>query len=425
MKTLIKNALIIPMRSEGEYFSGDILIKDEKIEKIGKNITDTNADIIDASSYIALPAFINAHTHLAMGLMRNYKDDKENLEAWLSEIFPIEDKLNEEDVLISSRLGIIELIKGGSTTFADMYFFAHETIRAVKEAGINALVGLTFFGDENESRKRISERYPLMKKEKGEYERISFAMAPHAVYTTTKESYRIAKEEAEKENAIVHTHLSETTKAAENCLNERGVGPLFYLESIGALSSNMILAHGVHLTDAELEIVKEKGISVVNNPTSNMKLTSGALDVKHLLKMGINVALGTDGASSNNNLNMLEEMHVAALSASLKAKAPIKPYDVIKMATINGAKALGISKRLGTLEEGKDADIILLSTEGAHMNPLNDPFSAIVYSAQSEDIKAVFSAGKMLLKDRKITYTDEKKIIEDVKSSWSDILRRQ
>ena len=425
MRTHIKNALIIPMKNDGEFFRGDILIEDGKITYIGES-RDLDADeIVDAEKRIALPAFVNAHTHLAMVLMRNYKDDKENLQEWLSEIFPIEDKLNGDDILKASRLGIAELIKGGTTTFADMYFLAHETAKAVKEAGINASIGLTLFGDEAESEERYAVRFPLMCKEQEDYDRIVFNIAAHAIYTTTKESYLKAKEIAENHGIIINTHVSETRKEVDDCIKKNGTTPLLYLERIGALSrNNMILAHGVHLTDEELAIVKEYGLSVINNPSSNMKLTSGALDVMKLMEMGINVALGTDGASSNNNLNMLEEMHVAALSAALKALKPMKAYDVLKMATINGAKALHLDDRLGTLEEGKDADLILISTEGENMNPLNDPFSAIVYSASSEDIRTVFSKGRKVLDERRITYADEKKMIEDVNAAWLDILRR-
>ena len=422
---MIKNALVIPMKNDGEFFYGDILIKNGKIAEVGEKIDFPADETIDAEGAIALPAFINAHTHLAMILMRNYKDDKENLQEWLSEIFPIEDKLEADDIFKASRAGVAELIKGGCTTFADMYFFAEETGKAVMEAGINASLGLTIFGDGEETERRYLERLPKMKKNAESYGRITFTIAPHAIYTTEKDSYKKSKEYAEKEGFVVHTHLSETKKEVDDSLAENGKSPLIYLKEIGALSrNNMILAHGVHLTDEELEVVKEYGLSVINNPSSNMKLTSGALDVEKLIEMGINVALGTDGASSNNNLNMLEEMHVAALSASLRGGKPIKAYDILKMATINGAKALSLESRLGTIESGKDADIILISTKGLNMNPLNNPFSAIVYSASSEDITTVFSNGVKVLDDRKITYADESEIIKDVNAAWSAVTRR-
>ncbi len=425
MRTLIKNALIIPMKNDEEYFRGDVLIEEDKIAYVGES-RDIDADVvIDAQHRILMPALINAHTHLAMILMRNYKDDKENLQQWLSEIFPIEDKLNADDILKASRLGIAELIKGGCTTFCDMYFYAEETAKAVREAGINASLGLTLFGDVEDTNDRYEKRLPRLEAACSCYPRISINVGPHAIYTCSKETYQSAKEFSEKNGFVINTHMSETEKEVSDSLSENGTTPLSYLKGIDAISNgNMILAHGVHLTDEELETVKECGLSVVNNPSSNMKLTSGALDVEKLLGMGINVALGTDGASSNNNLNMLEEMHVAALSANLKGGKPIKPYDILKMATINGAKALNAEERLGTIEVGKEADLILISTESENMNPLNSPFSALVYSASSEDIKTVFSAGKIVLDDRKITYADEKEIIRDVNSAWADILRR-
>ena len=256
MKTLIKNAIVIPMVNDEEFFHGDILIEDGLIKEVGENITAKADEVIDADGSIALPSLINVHTHLAMILMRNYKDDKENLQEWLSEIFPIEDKLTRDDVLKASRLGVAELIKGGCTTFADMYFFAEETAKAVIEAGINASLGLTIFGDAKESERRYIERLPKMKETASEYGRISFTIAPHAIYTTTKESYQKSKEYAEKENFVLHTHISETKKEVEDSLKENGCTPLVYLEKINALSkNNMLLAHGVHLTEEELDFI--------------------------------------------------------------------------------------------------------------------------------------------------------------------------
>ena len=425
MKTLVKNALIIPMTEKNLSFVGDILIDGEKLAYVGKT-KDLEADrIIDAKGKIALPSLINAHTHLAMILMRNYKDGLENLQAWLSEIFPIEDKLNGDDILKASRLGAAELIRSGCTCFADMYFFADQTIQAAKEAGIRAIVGQTLFGDIEDTEKRISDRMPAILDKIGNDDRYRVDFAPHAIYTCTKETYQKAFEMARKTGCMMHTHLSETEKEVEDSVKETGLTPLEYLKSIGCDNVRGYIAHGVWLTDKEIWLLKDMGLSVVHNPSSNAKLASGTLDVAKLMKAGINVALGTDGASSNNNLNMLEEMHVAALMAATINKKPalVSAYDIISMATINGAKALGLDNRIGTLEEGKDADFMLM-TPGINMKPMNDPFSAIVYSADEENITSLWCRGNCLMENRKLLTLDEDKIISDVEECWNDIKRR-
>ncbi len=426
MKTLIKNVLIIPMTERNLSFRGCVLIDGERLSYVGKERDFEADEIVDGGNHIALPSFVNAHTHLAMVLMRNYKDGLANLQAWLSEIFPIEDKLNGDDVLKASRLGAAELIRSGCTCFADMYFFAEETIRAAREAGIRAVVGQTLFGDLADTEKRLAERLPQIQEAVGGDDMYRIDFAPHAIYTCTEETYQKAARMANAAGCMMHTHLSETEKEVRDCLERTGKTPLQYLKSIGGLSEKGYLAHGVWLTGEEVDILADMDFSVVHNPSSNAKLASGTLDVSKLLKAGVNVALGTDGASSNNNLNMLEEMHVAAMMAATVNRTPslVSAYDIISMATINGAKALGLDGRIGTLEEGKDADLMLIDTKKVNMRPLNDPFSAIVYSASEEDIDNVWCRGRRLMEGRRLLTLDEEKIIGDVESCWEDIRRR-
>lgn len=423
MKTLIKNVLIIPMTEKNLSFQGCILIDGDRLAYVGKERDFEADEVVDGKNHIALPSFVNAHTHLAMVLMRNYKDGLENLQAWLSEIFPIEDKLNGDDVLKASRLGAAELIRSGCTCFADMYFFAEETVRASREAGIRAVVGQTLFGDLADTEKRLSERLPQIREAVGDDDMFRMDLAPHAIYTCTGETYRKAAIVAQEEGCMMHTHLSETEKEVTDCLERTGKTPLKYLKSIGGLPTKGYLAHCVWLTDEEVDLLAKMDFSVVHNPSSNAKLASGTLDVSKLLKAGVNVALGTDGASSNNNLNMLEEMHVAALMAATVNRTPslVSAYDIISMATINGAKALGLDSRIGTLEVGKEADLMLIDTEKVNMRPLNDPFSAIVYSASEEDIDSLWCRGRRLMENRMLLTLDEEKIIGDVGICWEDI----
>lgn len=426
MTILIENALIIPMTGKGKEKKGSILIEDGKITEIGE-IGCVKCDRrIDAERMIALPGLVNAHTHLSMGLMRNYKDSSPNLQEWLSEIFPIEDKLNGNDIYQASRLGIVELIKSGCTCFEDMYFQSENTARAVKEAGIRGVLGLTLFGDGKETERRFSELLPKVLEEAGSCGKIRVDIAPHAIYTCTADTYRLAREKADQMHTLLNTHISETKKEVEDSLKEFGKTPLSYLDSLGVLSGPTLLAHGVHLTDEELEVAREKKASVVHNPSSNAKLASGTLDVPKLIEKGVNVSLGTDGASSNNNLDMMEEMHVTALIQTSHNLTPMKltPYEILEMATAKGAKALMLDEKIGTLEEGKDADLILIRTDRANMTPLNDPYSALVYSASSEDVDTVISGGQVLMENRELTTLDEEEITRKVNEAWSDILKR-
>ena len=253
MTTLIKNALIIPMTKRNFFFTGDILIKDGKIARAEKNIEEKADEVIDASSMIALPSFVNAHTHLSMVLMRNYKDTCENLQAWLSEIFPIEDKLNDEDIYQSSRLGCAELIDSGCTVFADMYFNAWETVKAVKEAGIRGIIGQTFMNDGNDAEWRIKNLSPRILEAIGDDDMFRLDAAVHAVYTATPDCYRVAAEWVKERGVYLNTHLSETKKENDDCMKTYGMSPAALIESTGAFSVPAYAAHSVYLSDEDME----------------------------------------------------------------------------------------------------------------------------------------------------------------------------
>lgn len=426
MKTLLKNATIIPMTKDEYFFQGDILIEDEKISYIGPNYDGAYDDIKDASSFIALPGFVNSHTHLSMTLMRNYKDSQENLQAWLSEIFPIEDKLNEDDIYYGSLNGIAELIKGGTTTFADMYFQQWKTVEAVIESGIRACIGQTFFGSVDDTNNRIENNYPKIVKQANNNELITIHAAPHAIYTCTKETYKRVIEFSKENNMYINTHLSETQKEVDDCIKQTGLRPVHYLDSIGVFSRPTYVAHGIYFDDSELEILKKRNVSVVHNPSSNCKLASGICPIGHYHNMGINVALGTDGASSNNNLSMIKEMRLAAMLSTVSTMKPASttPYQILKMATINGAKALGLDDKIGTLEVGKEADIVLINKNISEMTPLNNIFSALVFSLPDRAIDSVFCRGKQLLSNGKLLTINEDEVIKNLNRQWEDLLRR-
>ncbi len=420
MTTVIRNATIIPMTEKGLLFHGDVSIKDGKIHRIG-TVEEKGTEEIDGSGMIAMPSFVNCHTHAAMVLMRNFKDGKANLQDWLAEIFRIEDKLEDGDIYWASKIAAAEMIESGCTAAADMYFNGWNTIRAFKEAGIRGIIGMTFFGDGKETEQRLQTLPQRLDEEAAGSDLIRIDAAPHAIYTCTRETYEAAADWALGRGAMVHTHLSETRKEVEDSLRESGMTPLEYLDSFGFFRAPAYLAHCVHLTDSEIERLGEiRSASVVHNPASNLKLASGYAPVAKMRESGINVAIGTDGASSNNNLSMIKDIGLAALLAQPKLSA----YDILSMATRDGAKALGLDSRIGTLEEGKDADLILVDTHQVNETPLNDPFSALAFSTDRKNIDTVFCKGRKLLEHGRLLTIDKEEAIAKANEQWEALLRR-
>ncbi len=427
MKTLIRNGLVIPMTGKNDIRKADILIENNKISQIKDSVEGKFDKIIDADGSFILPSFVNAHTHLAMELMRNFKDDRENLQDWLSEIWPIEAKLNDRDIYWASKLGIAELIRSGCTTFADMYYHAWETAKACRESGIRGILGVAIIGDGKVAEKNFKEDATRIKDAADGYENIRIDAAPHAIYTCSDDAYVIAAEWAAENGALLNTHLSETQKEVDDCIRTKGERPVSYLNRLGIFDRvKTYLAHGVFFDDAELEILRKKDVSIVHNPSSNAKLASGIAPIAKYRTNGMNIALGTDGASSNNNLNMINEMRLASMLSSVSTGKPsaLSCYDVIRMATADGAKALGLDTRIGTLEEGKEADLLVMNMKKVNTCPVNDPYSAIVFSSDARNIEYVFSSGEMLLKKGTLTTLDEDEIMKNVTMQWNDILRR-
>lgn len=423
MKTLLKNLTILTMLNDS-FFLGDIGIEDKKIAFVGSN-PSFKADIIyDMSGKVALPGLVNGHTHLAMTLLRNYKDTQPTLQAWLNEIFPIENKLTDKEIYIGSLAGLAELIKSGCTTYTDMYFNADQTIKASLEAGVRSVQGLTFFGDGTEAKRRIRENYPKMKKAIGSSDLVRTDAAVHSIYTCTKECYQIAQQWAKDNNSMVNTHLSETFKEVEDSIKDFSLTPVKYLESLHFFDAPSYLAHGVFIQDEEIAILKEHNVSIIHNPSSNCKLASGIAPIAKYKLNGLNIALGTDGASSNNNLSLLKEMNLANLISTVTTKNPmaLTPYEILKMATINGAKALGLEDRIGSLEEGKEADITILDLDRVNTTPVNNPFSAIVFSADTSNVDTVFCQGRCLLKNGKLQTLDEKVIVKNLKTAVDKVI---
>ncbi|MBR2282179.1 MAG: amidohydrolase [Spirochaetales bacterium] len=428
MNTVIEHATILPMTGEDSLFTGDICISGSEISYIGPKAPAScyPAEVIDGTGYAVLPSFINAHTHASMVLMRNYKDDERNLQDWLKQVWAIEDKLNEKDIRISSDLAMAEMIRSGITAFADMYFMQWETAQSAIDAGIRADIGLTLFGDEAETRHRIKDMLPgLMKFTENDL--VNVSIAPHAIYTVTGESYRYGADAAKDLGLKLHTHISETRLEVDNCIAENGKTPVSYLESLGFFKAKSILAHGVHVTDDEMQILRQHDTTIVHCPSSNSKLGSGVARVRDLREAGVKLAFGTDGASSNNSLNMVKEINLGCMLAAATTldTSALKPYEALKMATIGGAQALGLDNLVGTLEQGKKADLIMVDMGSISNTPTNNVYSALVYSSTSEDIRNVFCNGEMLMKDRRLLTINERWTKERTRRTWADLRSRK
>lgn len=416
MNILIRDTNILTMESE-EIIKGNIGIVDSEIVFCGVTPDEFIPDeVIDGEGTITMPGLINAHTHAAMSLMRNYADDLP-FWPWLTEkIWPIEEKLTGDHVYHGTMLSIVEMIRSGITTFADMYMFMDEVAKAVDITGIRANLsrGITGSGSAEEGLIKLKESEEFFKKYNNSSDgRIKVDLGPHAPYTCDKEYLLHVIELAKKTDARLHIHLSESKKEVEDSYETHGMSPIQYMNEIGLFECSTMAAHCVHIDEKDIAILKEKNVSVLNNPGSNMKLANGFSPVEKLIDAGVNVALGTDGSSSNNNLNMFEEMNYASLvnKATTLEPTAVPAFKALQMATINGAKALGIEDKVGTITPGKKADLIMIDIEKAHFYPKYNLISSLVYSAQASDVMNVIIDGNVVMQDYKITTVNEREIL--------------
>lgn len=374
------------------------------------------------SSHAIMPGFINCHTHLAMNAFRGLADDLELMD-WLNNyIWPAEGQwVSEELVYDHSLLAMAEMLRCGTTCFNDMYFFLGATARAAELSGMRAHIGMTIIDvptawaktPEDYFTKAI-EFYQRYK----HHERITPTLAPHSTYTVSRENLIKVKGLADEYQLKTNIHLQEAPSEIENSLAKYKKRPLARLDEIGLVSPNLIAIHMTQLDDSDFAILEKAKPSIVHCPESNMKLVSGACPVDKLNKLGINVALGTDGAASNNDLDMISEMRSAAFLGKMTANDPkaLSADTALKMATIHGAKALGIDHLTGSLEPGKAADFIAIDLEQIETQPLYHPLSQVVYAASRNQVTDVWIAGKHLLKDRKLTTLDEKELLIKAKT---------
>lgn len=424
---LIKNAFILnPNNFENKKQS--LLIKDDFIAEISDDIEDSKADkIIDAEGKILLPGLVNTHTHLSMTLFRGLADDL-SLDSWLNDhIWPMEANLNGEYCYIGALLAAVELIKSGTTTLSDMYFYMEDVARAIDDAGLRAVLsyGMIDFGDAERRQAEIEENLTLFKNCNGMADgRIKVFFGPHSPYTASEELLIKVRELADEYNMGIHIHVSETQKEIDDVSAEKGLRPFEYLEKIGFLGPDVLAAHCVWLSDEEIEIIKKHDVKVSHNPCSNMKLASGVSPVSKMIDKGICVSIGTDGASSNNNLDLIEELKTASLLQKVSTLDPkvLSSDEAIEMATIKGAEALGLDSEIGSVEVGKKADLILIDTNSANMVPDSSSLSSnVIYSANGSNVDTTICNGKILMENKKLTTLDEQEIYAKAKQAIKEL----
>ncbi len=426
---LIKKGTVIPCDGRRQVLKNtDVLIQDGKIAQIGE--VKQKADIeIDARQKAVLPGLINAHTHLAMVLFRGVADDMELIEWLEQKIWPMELHLTADHVYWGAMLGCLEMIKSGTTCFADQYFFMDRVAKAVKESGIRGVLsyGIIELGDPERRKSEIVKGTELVQKFHGKANgRILTMYGPHAPYTCSKECLLEVKELARKHNVGIHIHVSESEGDIKNTIEFQGERPIKFLEQIGFLGPEVLAAHCVKVNDEEMRILKQRNVKIAHNPVSNLKLASGIAPIARYLREGITVGIGTDGAASNNNLDMFEEMKICSLIAKVRENNPtvVNTWETLEMATIGGAKALRLENEIGSIEVGKKADIILVNLRSAHLAPMHDVVSHLVYAANGGDVSDVICDGQIIMKDRQVLTMDESLVLSRAQEMAMDLVER-
>lgn len=426
MEKIIYNARIITMNPAMQIIqNGYIRIKNGKITEIDRteeaDLASETIEYTNAEGMFITPGFVNTHTHVPMTMLRGFADDLP-LHEWLTKhIFPAEARLlTPENIRTATRLAFIEMIKSGTTCFNDMYFFEDIIAEEAKKAGIRGVMNESLIDFPTASFKTVEEGIRLsenlIQKWTGD-DTIHPSVCAHSPYTCSRETLQKAKRLADKYHTLLQIHVSETRKEVEDITIQTGMAPGQYLHSIGLLDSHVIAAHGVWLTPAEIELFAKTGTAIGHCPKSNLKLASGIADTDTYMKAGITVGIGTDGTASNNTLDMVEEMRFAALLPKATHYNPeaANAQTVLKMATIKGAKAIGLEHITGSLEKGKSADLILIHADASNMIPVYDEYSAIVYAMNCKNIRSSMVNGEWIMRNREVLHIDKEGTIEDMK----------
>ena len=430
---VITNGIVVTMNPDREIVqNGAVAIDGTDIVAVAP-AADISArfrgkETIDAGGQIVVPGLVNTHTHAPMVLYRGLADDLA-LSEWLEKyIFPAEAKtVSPEFVRAGTRLAALEMIQSGTTTYADMYYFEEEIARETKAAGLRGVLAQTVIQFPVADAKTPAEALKRAEAFIAAYKDdplITPAVAPHAIYTLDAATLRAARDLSRRHNVPTLIHLAETEDEVKNAEAQFKLSPTRYLDSLGFLGPGVLAAHGVWVTEPDIALLKMRGVGVSHNPESNMKLASGAAPVPAYLKADVALGLGTDGAASNNDLDMFEAMRIASLLHKLQTGDPraVGARAALEMATIRGARALGMDARIGSLEAGKRADLVLVDVSSARMTPMYDPVSHLVYVARGDDVRTTVVNGRILMQDRKVRTLNEADVIRAARS-WADKVR--
>lgn len=386
-------------------------------------------ETVSAAGKVIIPGLINGHTHIPMTLFRGLADDLD-LQEWLTKyIFPAEAKnVTEDFVRAGTRLGLAEMIRGGTTTYCDMYYFEDAIADETAKAGVRGVLGETIIdfpvADNKTNAEAMAYVERFVQKWKGN-DLIVPAIAPHAPYTVSEEHLKAVRAFSDRTGAPIVTHISETKREVDDSLKAKGASPVDYLARIGFLSDRVIAAHMVWPNDGEIAILKRIGVGVVHNPQSNMKLASGVSPVPKMLADGLKIGLGTDGAASNNDLNMWEEMDTAAKLHKLISNDPkvMTAREAFELATISGARALHLEKEIGSIEKGKRADLVIVNRDSLNQIPVYNIYSDLVYATKASDVETVIINGKIVMRDRRLLTLNETAIKEEARMFREKIIK--
>jgi 5-methylthioadenosine/S-adenosylhomocysteine deaminase len=411
---IIKNGTILTLDSKNSIFeTGFLCIRGDSISKIGTGTpTSVTAEkIIDVRGGLILPGLVNCHTHAAMSLFRGLADDLPLME-WLNNyIFPAERNMDAEFVYTGTLLALAEMILSGTTTFCDMYLFEDQVARAARKAGVRCLVGEVLYDFPSPNYGRVEKGLEYTESLIQKWEKdplVSIAVEPHSLFTCSPELLTASNELALKYKVPLIIHLAETIPEVNEIKEKYGKTPVKYLDSLGLLGPHLIADHRVHIEDADIKTLAVHGVKVVHNPESNMKLASGIAPIPQMLSQGVTVGLGTDGCASNNNLDLFSEMDTAAKLHKVNTLDPtvMDALSVLKIATIHGARVLGLEHVTGSLEVGKKADVIVIDTHKPHLTPMYNAASHLVYAAKGSDVIHSIINGQPVMENRKLLTLD-------------------
>ena len=423
---LIRGGAVVTMDAAGSVLDGDVLVRGQRVEAVGGDLSDFKADVcIDARGCAVLPGFVQTHVHLCQTLFRGAADDLALLDWLKRRVWPLEAAHDAPSLRASARLGVAELIRGGTTCALTMETVKHteEVFRVVEESGFRATVGKCMMdkGAEvpealsEETGESIRESLALLERWHGRAEgRLRYCFAPRFAVSCTRGLLERVAALARERGVMIHTHASENVSECELVESETGMRNVLYLDSLGVAGAHVLLAHCVHLDGREVELLASRGTHVAHCPSSNMKLGSGVAPVSELLARGVSVSLGADGAPCNNRLDMFTEMRSAALLQKVSRGADALPAArVLRMATSDGARALGISEEIGSIEAGKRADITVVELGRLHTTPRPEVVSTVVYAAEARDVRDVLIDGRAVLRDGELQTLDEREVVAE------------